>query len=126
MKKFFLLLLLLNSLLIGACSTVATDGEEITEQSLLQDRRTREAILIDKDIETEASAALMAAISRLRDDAALRQRLGTAARSRVKALFSLDTCVQRYLKLYTKVMAGDVLVQEMFDDPPELLANHPH
>jgi glycosyltransferase involved in cell wall biosynthesis len=71
-------------------------------------------------------AALMAAISRLRDDAALRQRLGTAARSRVKALFSLDTCVQRYLKLYTKVMAGDVRVQKMFDNPPELLAKHPH
>jgi len=71
-------------------------------------------------------AALMAAISRLRDDAALRQRLGTTARSRVQALFSLDTCVQRYLKLYTKVMAGDVRVQEMFDNPPELLAKHPH
>ena len=58
MKKFFLLLLLLNSLLIGACSTVATDDEEITEQSLLQDRRTREAILIDKDIVTEAYSEL--------------------------------------------------------------------
>jgi len=58
MKKFFLLPLLLNSLLIGACSTVATDGVEITEQSLLQDRRTREAILTDKDIETEAYSEL--------------------------------------------------------------------
>ena len=34
------------------------DGEEITEQSLLHDRRTREAILIDKDIETEAYSEL--------------------------------------------------------------------
>ena len=58
MKKFFLLLLLLNSLLIGACSTVAKNGEEITEQSLSQDRRTREAILIDKDIEAEAYSEL--------------------------------------------------------------------
>jgi osmotically-inducible protein OsmY len=58
MKKFFLLLLLLNSLLIGACSTVATDREEISEQSLLQDRRTREAISIDKDIETESYSEL--------------------------------------------------------------------
>ena len=58
MKTFFLLLLLLNSLLIGGCSTVATDGMEITEQSLLQDRRTREAIVIDNDIETEAYSEL--------------------------------------------------------------------
>jgi osmotically-inducible protein OsmY len=58
MKKFFLLLLLLNNLLIGACSTVATDGVEITEQPLLQDRRTREVILTDKDIETEAYSEL--------------------------------------------------------------------
>ena len=58
MKKFFLLLVLLNCLLIGACSTVATDREEITEQALSQDRRTREVILIDKDIETEAYSEL--------------------------------------------------------------------
>ncbi len=58
MKKFFLLLILLNYLLIGACSNVATNPKEITEQSLSQDRRTREAILIDKDIETEAYSEL--------------------------------------------------------------------
>jgi osmotically-inducible protein OsmY len=58
MKKFFLFLLLLNSFLIGACSTVATDGTEITEQSLLQERRTREAMLIDKEIETDAYSEL--------------------------------------------------------------------
>lgn len=58
MKKFFLLLLLLNSLLFEGCSTVTTDRVEITEQSLLQDRRTREAILIDNDIETEAYSEL--------------------------------------------------------------------
>lgn len=59
MKKFFLLPLLLNSLLIGACSTVATeDDQEITEQSPQHDRRTREAILIDKEIETEAYSEL--------------------------------------------------------------------
>ncbi|MDD1642151.1 MAG: BON domain-containing protein, partial [Methylococcaceae bacterium] len=54
----FLLLLLLNSLLIAACSNVATNREEITEQSLTQDRRTREAISIDKDIETDAYSEL--------------------------------------------------------------------
>jgi len=58
MKKFFLLLLLLINFLMGACSSVATNGEEITEQSLLQDRRTRDAILIDKKIETEAYSEL--------------------------------------------------------------------
>ena len=58
MKKFFLLLLLLINFLMGACSSVATNGEEITEQSLLQDRRTRDAILIDKEIETEAYSEL--------------------------------------------------------------------
>lgn len=70
-------------------------------------------------------AALLAAISRLADDAALRQRLGAAARSRVKALFSLDTCVQRYLKLYAKVMMGDDCAQKMFDSPSEL-EKYPH
>jgi osmotically-inducible protein OsmY len=44
--------------LIGACSTAPTNVEEITEQSLLQDRRTREAILIDKNIEIEAYSEL--------------------------------------------------------------------
>lgn len=58
MKKFFLLLILLNYLLIAACSAVAPAPEKITEQSLLQDRRTREAILIDKDIEIEAYSEL--------------------------------------------------------------------
>jgi osmotically-inducible protein OsmY len=58
MKKFFLLFLLLNSLLIEACSTVATDHEEITEQSLLQERRPRETIVLDKEIETEAYSEL--------------------------------------------------------------------
>ncbi|MEY3759523.1 MAG: hypothetical protein RIR39_1014 [Pseudomonadota bacterium] len=58
MKKLFLPLLLLNCLLISACSTVATNPDTLTEQTLLQDRRTREAILMDKDIETEAYSEL--------------------------------------------------------------------
>jgi len=58
MKKLFLSLVLLNCLLISACSTVATNPDTLTEQTLLQDRRTREAILIDKDIETEAYSEL--------------------------------------------------------------------
>ena len=58
MKNLFLLLLLFNSLLIAGCSTVASNREEITGQSQPQDRRTREAILIDKEIETEAYSEL--------------------------------------------------------------------
>ena len=58
MKKLFLLLVLLNCLLISACSTVKKDSGEITGQSLLQDRRTRETILLDKGIETEAYSEL--------------------------------------------------------------------
>jgi osmotically-inducible protein OsmY len=54
MKKSFLLLLLLNSLLVAGCSTIATDEGELTGQSLLHERRTRDAILMDKRIETEA------------------------------------------------------------------------
>lgn len=58
MKTFFLLLVLLNCLLIGACSTTAKNSDELTGQSLSHDRRTRQAILIDKDIETEAYSEL--------------------------------------------------------------------
>ena len=58
MKKFFLLFLLINSFLINGCSTIATDSDEITEQSLLQDRRPRETIALDKEIETEAYSEL--------------------------------------------------------------------
>ena len=58
MKKIFLLFLLLNSLLMEGCSTVATGRDEITEQSLLQDRRSRETIVLDKEIETEAYSEL--------------------------------------------------------------------
>lgn len=60
MKKCFLLLLLLNSLFLGGCSTIVTDGGEITGQSLLHERRTRDAILMDKRIESEANDELNA------------------------------------------------------------------
>jgi osmotically-inducible protein OsmY len=58
MKKFVLLFLLFDSLLITGCSTVTTPPEEMSEQSLLKDRRTRELIVIDKEIETEAYSEL--------------------------------------------------------------------
>ena len=58
MKKFVLLFLLFDSPLITGCSTVTTVPEEMSEQSLLKDRRTRELIVIDKEIETEAYSEL--------------------------------------------------------------------
>ena len=58
MKKLLLSIALLNFLLMTGCTSVATNPEEITEQSLLQERRNRETILIDKDIEAEAYSEL--------------------------------------------------------------------
>ena len=66
--------------------------------------------------------ALTAAIMRLHDDATLRQQLGAVARSRVQALFSLDSCVQQYLKLYTHVAAGQFCMQGIFGNSLELVA----
>ncbi len=60
MKKCFLLLLLLNTFLAGGCSTNAIYEGEISEQSLLHERRTRNAIVTDKHIETEAYEELNA------------------------------------------------------------------
>ena len=62
--------------------------------------------------------ALMAAIMELRNDATLRARLGSAARSRVQKLFSLDGCVQRYLNLYNGVLdSNGISAQQMVDHP---------
>ncbi|MCX7106607.1 MAG: BON domain-containing protein [Methylococcales bacterium] len=58
MKKLLLPIALLNFLLITGCTSVATNPEEITEQSLLQERRNRETILMDKGIEAEAYSEL--------------------------------------------------------------------
>ena len=58
MKKFVLLFLLFDSPLITGCSTVTTVPEEMSEQSLLKDRRTREVIVVDKEIETEVYSEL--------------------------------------------------------------------
>ena len=58
MKKIFLLFLLLNSLLIVACSSVTTNPDNLTEQTSKPDRRSHEVISTDKIIETEAAAEL--------------------------------------------------------------------
>ena len=58
MKKLLLPIALLNILLMTGCTSVATNPEEITEQTLLQERRNRETILMDKDIEAEAYSKL--------------------------------------------------------------------
>ena len=60
MKKILLLLLLVHSLFIGGCATLAAGGAEITGLSLLNDRRTRDAILADETIEDNAVAKLNA------------------------------------------------------------------
>jgi osmotically-inducible protein OsmY len=59
MKKL-LLLILVHSLFIAGCSTLKAGGEEITGLSLLNDRRSRDAILTDEAIEDNASAKLNA------------------------------------------------------------------
>ena len=58
MKKLLLPIALLNFLLMTGCTSVATNPEEITEQTLLQERRNRETILMDKDIEAKAYSEL--------------------------------------------------------------------
>lgn len=60
MKKILLPLLLAHSLLISGCATLAAGGAEITGLSLLNDRRTRDAILADEAIEDNAVAKLNA------------------------------------------------------------------
>ncbi len=59
MKKL-LLVLLAHSLFIGGCSTMKAGGAEITGLSLLNDRRSRDAILADETIEDRAAAKLNA------------------------------------------------------------------
>ncbi|MDI1275896.1 BON domain-containing protein [Methylobacter sp.] len=58
--KTLLLLLLAHSLLISGCSTITAGGAEITGLSLLNDRRSRDAILADEAIEDNAGAKLNA------------------------------------------------------------------
>ena len=58
MKKCFIFLLLAYSLLLGACTNVASQGAAITPQMLLEDRRTREIILTDREIEADAYSEL--------------------------------------------------------------------
>lgn len=57
MKKL-LLLLAIHTLFISGCSAIKAGGAEITGLSLLNDRRTRDAILTDETIEANASAKL--------------------------------------------------------------------
>ncbi|MGZ8158650.1 MAG: BON domain-containing protein [Methylobacter sp.] len=57
MKKL-LLLLLVHSFFITGCSTITAGGAEITGLSLINDRRSRDAILADEAIEDNAAAKL--------------------------------------------------------------------
>jgi osmotically-inducible protein OsmY len=60
MNKLLLMLLLALSFLSAGCSTIAAGGAEITGLSLLNDRRTRDAILADEAIEDNAATRLNA------------------------------------------------------------------
>ena len=57
MKKLSLLIII-NVLSLTACSTTTINPEDITEQTLLQERRNREIIVMDKTIEAEAYSEL--------------------------------------------------------------------
>ncbi|MBL6985620.1 MAG: BON domain-containing protein [Methylobacter sp.] len=59
MKKL-VFLLLVYGFFISGCSTIAAGGAEITGLSLLNDRRTSNAILADESIEDHAGARLNA------------------------------------------------------------------
>jgi osmotically-inducible protein OsmY len=58
MKKIFLLLMLLNIFGIIACAPVATNHEGIIEPASAQDRRSKEIVLSDKEIESDAYSDL--------------------------------------------------------------------
>lgn len=60
MKKFLLLLLVPSLLVTTGCAAIKTGGAEITGLSLLNDRRSRDAILTDEAIEDHANAKLNA------------------------------------------------------------------
>lgn len=51
-------------------------------------------------------SAIAAALRQLAGDSASRHRMGKAARRRAAAHFSLEACVDRYLKAYRAVLAG--------------------
>jgi glycosyltransferase involved in cell wall biosynthesis len=66
-------------------------------------------------VDAKDPESLAPAILRLAKDAALRRRLGDAARSHVAQRFSLDACVERYDRLYRALLEpapaplGDIL-----------------
>ena len=55
-----------------------------------------------------APAALAAAIVELAGDLRRRRTMGAAARRRVADRFSVEVCVDRYLRLYASLRAGEV------------------
>jgi osmotically-inducible protein OsmY len=58
MKKIFVLILMCQNLLLIACTNITPTGPEITAQLLLEERRSREAILSDRMIEAAAYSEL--------------------------------------------------------------------
>ncbi len=55
-----LIILLLIPIITGGCGAIATGGAEVTGLSLLHDRRTSEALLVDERIEINAGIELNA------------------------------------------------------------------
>jgi glycosyltransferase involved in cell wall biosynthesis len=67
----------------------------------------RETVLHDETgllVPPEDSEALAAAIARLIDDTALRQRFGANGRVRMQKEFSIDNMVEQYMKIYEAVL----------------------
>ncbi len=67
-------------------------------------------------IAAQDRSAMAAAILRLYRDKALQQRLGSAARERAIANFSLDRCVQLYIALYKRTTDENLNMQEVATD----------
>jgi glycosyltransferase involved in cell wall biosynthesis len=70
-------------------------------------------------VRPEDPAALTEAVLAMAQDAALRTRLGTSARSRVASDFTLERMVDRTLEVYRRLMGG--LEQPLHAVPNEIL-----
>jgi len=58
MKKFLLLLLLVNTSIMSGCATMGSNEDEVTNLMLLHDRRPRDAFLMDTRLEAEVNSRL--------------------------------------------------------------------
>lgn len=68
-----------------------------------------------------APEAIAEALVHLAGDSAARERMGAAARERAARLFSLETCVERYIAAYQAALADEALPSSI-DPRPQLAA----